>query len=85
MRAIIACQRNACRPWSRESSDLSIADDAGDRTTGSIITTLPNELPGPIHERKPAMLPPDDEALWVDADRGDSEHTHPAVPTPLTR
>jgi putative SOS response-associated peptidase YedK len=44
-----------------------------------------NELLGLIHARMPTILLPDDEALWVDADRGDCEHTHSAVPAPLPR
>lgn len=34
----------------------------------SIITTTPNELVAPIHDRMPAMLRPEDEAAWLDND-----------------
>jgi putative SOS response-associated peptidase YedK len=44
-----------------------------------------NALLGSIHERMLAILLPDDEALWVDADRGGSAYPHPAVPAPLPR
>jgi putative SOS response-associated peptidase YedK len=37
-----------------------------------IITTTPNELVAPIHNRMPAILDPEDEALWLD----------PTVPDP---
>jgi len=35
--------------------------------TYAIVTTEPNELVAPIHNRMPVMLAPDDEALWLDA------------------
>ena len=34
--------------------------------TYAIVTTEPNELVAPIHNRMPVMLDPDDEALWLD-------------------
>jgi putative SOS response-associated peptidase YedK len=34
--------------------------------TCTIITTTPNELCAPIHNRMPVILDPDDEALWLD-------------------
>jgi len=40
-----------------------------DRTaTCVIITTAPNELMAPVHNRMPAILDPDDEAAWLDPD-----------------
>ncbi len=35
--------------------------------TCTIITTTPNELVAPIHNRMPAILEPGDEAAWIDA------------------
>src|SRR5262245_12184656 len=34
--------------------------------TYTIITTTPNELVQPIHNRMPVILHPDDESLWID-------------------
>ena len=43
--------------------------DAGDPVdTFSIITTTPNELMKPIHERMPVILRRDDYARWLDRD-----------------
>lgn len=33
-----------------------------------IITTSPNQLMAPIHNRMPAILSPDDEDTWLDPD-----------------
>ncbi len=35
--------------------------------TYAIITTEPNELVAPIHDRMPVILASDDEALWLDS------------------
>jgi putative SOS response-associated peptidase YedK len=35
----------------------------------TIITTEPNELVRPIHNRMPVILQPEDEELWLDASR----------------
>ncbi len=35
--------------------------------TYAIVTTEPNELVAPIHDRMPVILAPDDEALWFDS------------------
>ncbi|HEY8283700.1 MAG TPA: SOS response-associated peptidase [Chloroflexota bacterium] len=41
----------------------------GDRAaTCVIITTAPNELMVPVHNRMPAILDPDNEAAWLDPD-----------------
>ena len=46
------------------------AEERDDRGTGAatcaIITTAPNSLMAPIHNRMPAILDPADEALWLD-------------------
>jgi putative SOS response-associated peptidase YedK len=34
-----------------------------------IVTTEPNELTRPVHNRMPAMLLPEDEDLWLDPDQ----------------
>ena len=46
----------------------------------TIITTTPNELIAPIHDRMPVILPKDAEALWLDENVQD-----PAVLTDLLR
>lgn len=46
--------------------------------TFAIITTRPNGLVAPIHDRMPAILQRADEAIWLDPDLHD-----PAVLTPL--
>jgi putative SOS response-associated peptidase YedK len=33
----------------------------------TIITTVPNELVAPVHDRMPVILPPDAEAVWLDS------------------
>ncbi|GIV95908.1 MAG: DUF159 family protein [Herpetosiphonaceae bacterium] len=38
--------------------------------TFTIITTSPNELMSPIHNRMPAILAPEHEALWLDQSAG---------------
>ncbi len=40
----------------------------GELTTCTIITTEPNELMAPIHNRMPVMLLPDDEERWLNPD-----------------
>jgi putative SOS response-associated peptidase YedK len=47
-------------------------DETGARlTTCSIITTRPNELVGPIHDRMPAVLPPPVWDRWLDPEFDD--------------
>ena len=44
-------------------------DPEGERLQScTIITTTPNELVRPIHDRMPVILPPDLEPLWLDPD-----------------
>jgi putative SOS response-associated peptidase YedK len=40
----------------------------GELTTCTIITTQPNEIVAPIHNRMPVILLPDDEDHWLDPD-----------------
>jgi putative SOS response-associated peptidase YedK len=39
----------------------------------TIVTTTANSLVSPIHERMPVMLPPQDEALWLDREASPEE------------
>jgi len=40
--------------------------------TYTIITTIPNDLVQPIHNRMPVILHPDDEAMWIDPKMNDT-------------
>src|SRR5438874_1454500 len=40
---------------------------------GSIITTVPNELCGAIHDRMPAILPPEKWATWLGEREADAD------------
>lgn len=42
--------------------------DGGVPASCVLITTVPNELMVPIHDRMPAILRPEDEAAWLDPD-----------------
>src|SRR5262245_2740058 len=49
-------------------------DREGDeRHTYTIITTEPNELMAPIHNRMPVILQRDDEALWLNPDETEAD------------
>ena len=41
--------------------------------TYTIITTTPNDLVQPIHNRMPVILHPDDEAMWIDPKMNDTK------------
>jgi putative SOS response-associated peptidase YedK len=47
--------------------------------TYTIITTEPNELMAPIHNRMPVILQRDDEAAWLDLDRTEPERLLPLL------
>jgi putative SOS response-associated peptidase YedK len=50
------------------------SDRAGDElTTCTIITTQPNDLVAPIHNRMPVILLPEDEDYWLDPDMTEPE------------
>jgi putative SOS response-associated peptidase YedK len=50
------------------------SDPAGDElTTCTIITTQPNDLVAPIHNRMPVILLPEDEDHWLDPDISEPE------------
>lgn len=42
--------------------------------TYTIITTTPNELVAPVHNRMPVILPRDAEAMWIDPGFEDTDH-----------
>ena len=52
---------------------------SGAPATCTIITTAPNELLAPIHNRMPAILEPGDEGRWVDAAVTDSAIVLPCL------
>jgi putative SOS response-associated peptidase YedK len=50
------------------------------------VTTTPNELAAPIHDRMPVILAPDWEALWLDPSTTDPERVLPLLqPYPAER
>jgi len=61
--------------------------DSGDTlTTCTIITTSPNALLKPIHNRMPVILPREDYAAWLDPERSDPAQVMPLLrPYPAER
>lgn len=51
----------------------------------AVITTEPNELIRPIHDRMPVLLDPEDEALWLDPGAGPELLTAALKPAPAAR
>jgi len=47
--------------------------------TCTIITTTPNQLLKPIHDRMPVIIPPEKRALWLDATIQDPETLEPLL------
>lgn len=47
--------------------------DGKEIATCSIVTTTPNILMGPIHDRMPVILPKEHEAAWLDAENHDTD------------
>jgi putative SOS response-associated peptidase YedK len=45
----------------------------------TILTTLPNELLRPIHDRMPVILPPRAFELWLEPDVSDASHLKPLL------
>lgn len=45
----------------------------------AILTTTPNELMAPIHDRMPVILRPEEEALWLDRGRQDADSLLPLL------
>jgi putative SOS response-associated peptidase YedK len=55
-------------------------------STCTIVTTAPNRLMADIHDRMPAILQPEDEALWLDRSVNDPERLLPLLrPYPAER
>jgi putative SOS response-associated peptidase YedK len=48
-------------------------NSGGELATCTIITTQPNELVAPIHNRMPVILLPEDEDHWLDPDMSEPE------------
>jgi putative SOS response-associated peptidase YedK len=48
--------------------------EGGELTTCTIITTEPNELMKPIHERMPVIIPREDQDVWLDPKSEDRTH-----------
>jgi putative SOS response-associated peptidase YedK len=48
--------------------ERSHPDDAGPLETFTILTTAPNELMKPIHNRMPVIIPPDGYRQWLNGD-----------------
>lgn len=61
--------------------DIWITPGGEKLSTCTVITTEPNRLMEPIHNRMPVILKPADEALWLE--RQPSSHTHGNHPSHL--
>ncbi|MGG3509615.1 SOS response-associated peptidase [Paenibacillus lautus] len=61
--------------------DTWITPNGDKLSTCTVITTEPNQLMAPIHNRMPVILRPADEALWLE--RQTSSHTHEGSPSLL--
>ncbi|QJC52359.1 SOS response-associated peptidase [Paenibacillus albicereus] len=48
-------------------------------STCTVLTTEPNELMRPIHDRMPVILRPEDEALWLDRGMRDPQRLQPLL------
>ena len=57
--------------WRDPDSDSSGEGEGDELTTCTIITTEPNAVVAPIHNRMPVMLLPEDEERWLDPDLTD--------------
>ncbi len=65
--------RKAKQPWYFKLRDGAPFGFAGLWTSGEdgegsfvLLTTAPNGLVAPVHDRMPVILDPEDEALWLD-------------------
>jgi len=88
--------RNRKQPWYLRLRDGGLFAFAGvytpprasegRRATCAIITTTPNELAAPIHDRMPVILDPDVEAAWLDRGLVDAAALVPLLrPLPADR
>ena len=75
------------QPWHIRPADAELFGLAGITAlwngvrSVSLITTAPNELMAPIHDRMPVIVAPEDYAAWLDADADDPMrfvHPYPA-------
>lgn len=83
----------AKQPWYYKLKDGSLFGFAGlysefendnkeIESTFVIITTEPNDLVAPVHDRMPAILSPDSEHIWLDSDVvGEDQLTYLLTPT----
>jgi putative SOS response-associated peptidase YedK len=51
----------------------------------TIVTTEANELVAPVHHRMPVIIPPEDEAMWLDPEVTDPECVRPLLRPYLAR
>jgi len=56
--------------------DTWVAPDGSKLHSCTLITTKPNGLVAPIHDRMPVILRREDEAIWLDRERQDPELLH---------
>jgi putative SOS response-associated peptidase YedK len=56
--------------------DVWRGKDDKELTSSAIITTEPNSLLSPIHNRMPVILPRDEEEAWLNPDIIEPEHIH---------
>ena len=59
--------------------DTFVAEDGTRRHSCVIVTTEPNRVAGAIHERMPAILRREDEALWLDRTVGEPDRLLPLL------
>ncbi|TDG00162.1 SOS response-associated peptidase [Paenibacillus piri] len=59
--------------------DTWLSGDGRKISTCTIITTEPNELMAPIHNRMPAILRPEDESAWLDRHTLDAQQLMPLL------
>lgn len=58
------------------------AQDGGELQTCALLTTTPNELIAPVHDRMPVILPPEAYEAWLDAESRPTALTALLVPFP---
>jgi putative SOS response-associated peptidase YedK len=80
------------QPWHIRPSDAELFGLAGITAiwngirSVSLITTAPNELMAPIHDRMPVIVGPEDYARWLDPESQDAEALMTLVrPYPVAR
>jgi putative SOS response-associated peptidase YedK len=80
------------QPWHIRPTDAELFGLAGitaiwdGMRSVSLITTAPNDLMAPIHDRMPVIVGPDDYARWLDPENQDAEELMTLVrPYPAAR